>query len=53
MDDVRPDGEMMTMYRYGGRTEFLGVLAPSVSIKDRPLLAVRIGDGTVLTAYRE
>ena len=53
MDNVRPDGEMMTMYRYGSRTGFLGVLAPSVSIKDRPLLAVLIGDGTVLTAYRE
>ena len=53
MDNVRPDGEMMTMYRYGSRTGLLGVLAPSVSIKDRPLLAVLIGDGTVLTAYRE
>ena len=28
-------------------------LAPSVSIKDRPLLAVLTGDGTVLTAYQE
>ena len=53
MDNVRPDGEMMTMYRYGSRTGFLSVLAPSVSIKDHPLLAVLIGDGTVLTAYRE
>ena len=53
MDNVRPDGEMMAMYRYGSRTGFLGVLAPSVSIKDRLLLAVLIGDGTVLTAYRE
>ena len=31
----------------------MNCLAPSVSIKDRPLLAVLIGDGTVLTAYRE
>ena len=38
MDDVRPDGEMMTMYRYGSRTGFLGVLAPSVSIKDRSVV---------------
>ena len=42
--NVRPDGEMMTMYRYSCRTGFLGVLAPSVSIKDRPLSAVLIGD---------
>ena len=53
MDNVRPDGEMMTVYRYGSRTGFLCVLAPSVSIKDRPLSAVVIGDGTVLTAYRK
>ena len=44
MDNVRPDGEMMTMYRYGSRTGFLCVLAPSVLIKDRPLSAVLIGD---------
>ena len=44
---------MMIIYRYGSRTGFLSVLAPSVSIKDRLLLAVLIGDGTVLTAYRE
>ena len=44
MDNVRPDGEMMKMYRYGSRTGFLGVLAPSVSIKDRLLSAVLIGD---------
>ena len=25
------------MYRYGSRTGFLGVLVPSVSVKDRPL----------------
>ena len=35
---------IMLMYRYGSRTGFLGVLAPSVSIKDRPLSAVLIGD---------
>ena len=35
---------MMMIFRYGSRTGFLGVLAPSVSIKDRPLLAVLIGD---------
>ena len=29
------------------------MFSPSVSIKDRPLLAVLIEDGTVLTAYRE
>ena len=52
-ENLRPDGEMMTMYSYGSKTWFLSVLAPSVSIKDRPLLAVLIGDGTVLTAYRE
>ena len=34
----------MMMYRYGSRIGFLGVLAPSVSIKDWPLLAVLIGD---------
>ena len=44
MDNVRPDREMMAMYRYGSRTTFLGVLAPSVSIKDRSLSAVLIGD---------
>ena len=38
MDNVRPDGEMMTMYRYGSRTGFLGVLVPSVSIKDRTVV---------------
>ena len=37
MDNVRSDGEMMTMYRYGSRTGCLNVLAPSVSIKDRSL----------------
>ena len=34
---------MMVVYRYGSRTGFLVVLAPSVSIKDRPLLVVLIG----------
>ena len=37
MDNVRPDGEMITMNRYDSRTGFLSVLAPSVSIKDRSL----------------
>ena len=35
---------MMMKYRYGSRTGFLVVLAPSVSIKDRSLSAVLIGD---------
>ena len=35
---------MMMILRCGSRTGFLGVLAPSVSIKDWPLLAVLIGD---------
>ena len=35
---------MVMIYRYGSRTGFLGVLAPSVSIKDRLLSAVLIGD---------
>ena len=30
-------GRGMMMYRYGSRTGFLGVLVPSVSVKDRPL----------------
>ena len=34
----RPDGEMLMMYRYGSRTGFLGVLAPSVSIEDRTVV---------------
>ena len=29
---------MITRCRYGGRTGFLGVLAPSVSIKDRSIV---------------
>ena len=35
---LRPDGEMMMMYRYGSRTGFLGVLAPSESIEDRTVV---------------
>ena len=35
---------MVMIYRYGSRTGFLGVLAPSASIKDRLLSAVLIGD---------
>ena len=44
MDNVTPDGEMMAIYRYDSRIGFLGVLAPSVSIKDRLLSAMLIGD---------
>ena len=40
---LRPDGEMMRMFRHGSRTGFLGALVP-VSIKDRSLSAVLIGD---------
>ena len=29
--------EMMRIYRYGSRTGFLGILVPSVSVKDRSL----------------
>ena len=36
--------EMMRIHRNGNRTGFLGVLVPSVSIKDRSLSAVLIGD---------
>jgi len=35
--EMRPDGGMMRMFRDGSRTEFLGALAPSVSVKDRLL----------------
>ena len=35
---LRPDGKMMTMFRDGSMTGFLGVLAPSVSIKDRSVV---------------
>ena len=34
----RPDGEMLMMYRYGSMTGFLGVLAPSESVKDRTVV---------------
>ena len=44
VENVRPDGGVMMMYRYGIRTVFLVVLAPSVSLKDRSLSAVLIGD---------
>ena len=36
--------EMMRIHTNGSRTGFLGVLVPSVSIKDRSLSAVLIGD---------
>ena len=36
--------EMMRIHRNGNRTGFLVVLVPSVSIKDRSLSAVLIGD---------
>ena len=32
----------MMMYRYGSRTGFLGVLAPSESIEDRTVVALLI-----------
>ena len=35
---------VMMMYRYDNRTDFLVVLAPSESVKDRSLSAVLIGD---------
>jgi len=35
---------MLMIFRYGSRTGLLVVLVPSVSIKDRPLSAVLIGD---------
>ena len=41
---LRLDGEIMRMFRDGSRTGFLGALAPSVSIKDRSLSVVLIGD---------
>ena len=47
MDNVRPDGEMMTMYRYGSRTGLLGVLVPSVSIKDHTI----VGPGDHVELY--
>jgi len=36
-ENLRLDGEMMMRCRYGNRIGFLGVLAPSVSVKDRSL----------------
>ena len=36
--NLRPDGEMLMIYRYGSRTGFLGVLAPSESIEDRTVV---------------
>ena len=36
--------EMMRIHRNGSRTGFLSVVVPSVSIKDRSLSAVLIGD---------
>ena len=41
-ENWRPDGGMMMRCRYGNRTGFLCALAPSVSIKDRTLLALLI-----------
>ena len=42
--NLRPGGEMVMICRYGNRTWFLVVIALSVSIKDRSLSAVLIGD---------
>ena len=39
--------EMMWVYRYGSRTGFLGVLVPSVSIKDRTV----VGPGDHIELY--
>ena len=36
--NLRPDGGMMMRYRYGNRTGFLGVLAPSESVEDRTVV---------------
>ena len=41
---LRPNGGMVRMSRDDSKTGFLGALAPSVSIKDRSLSAVLIGD---------
>ena len=35
---LRPDGEMIRMFRDGSRTGFLGALAPSESIEDRTVI---------------
>ena len=40
-------GRGMMMYRYGSRTVFLGVLVPSVSIKDRTV----VGPGDHVELY--
>ena len=37
--NLRPDGGMMMRYRYGNRTRFLGVLAPSESVEDRTVVS--------------
>ena len=37
-ENLRPGGEMVMICRYGNRTGFLGVLVPSVSIKDRTIV---------------
>ena len=39
---MRPGGD--DGIRFGSRTGFMGVLVPSVSVKDRSLSAVLIGD---------
>ena len=44
---------MMRIHRNGSRTGFLGVLVPSESVKDVPLVALLIMFEFVLTAYRE
>ena len=38
---------MMVIYRYGSRTGFLGVLVPSMSIKDRTI----VGPGDHVELY--
>ena len=42
--NIETGREMMRIHRNGSRTRFLGVLVLSVSIKDRSLSAVLIGD---------
>ena len=36
--EIEAGWEMMMIYRYGSRTGFLGVLAPSMSVKDRTVV---------------
>ena len=36
--EIETERGMMMIFRYGSRTGFLGVLAPSVSIKDRSVV---------------